>query len=126
MWLLSSKFALLYNQYSPSEINKDFTFYSNITTDNEWEDSSEQSDPVLQKLLTDKNASESNSSDQTDSDDDIESNGKFKQRELKESYSPFPTVMYSVDGPSIALSEIVDIAPGEGQIPVLFHRKQPL
>ena len=41
-------------------------------------------------------------------------------KELKESYSPFPTVMYSVDGPSIALSEIVDIAPGEGQIPVSF------
>ena len=33
-------------------------FYSNITFDNEWEDSSEQSDPVLWKLLTNKNASD--------------------------------------------------------------------
>ena len=59
-------------------------FYSNITIDNEWEDSSEQSDPVLWKLLTDKNASESNNSDQTDSGDDIEGNDRFKERELKD------------------------------------------
>ena len=39
--------------------------------------------------------------DQTDSDDDTESNGKFKEKELKESSSHFPTVMYSVDGPNI-------------------------
>ena len=68
-------------------------FYSSITIDNEWEDSSEQSDPVLWKLLTDKNASEFNNSDQTDSDDDIEGSDKFKETELKESSSPFLTVM---------------------------------
>ena len=42
-------------------------FYSNITIDNEWGDLSEQSDPVLWKLLTDKNtdmnAKEPNNSD---------------------------------------------------------------
>ena len=31
-------------------------FYSNITTDNEWEDFSEQSDSVLWNILTDRNA----------------------------------------------------------------------
>ena len=40
---------------------------------------------VLWKLLTDKNTDknirESNNSDQTDSDDDIEGNYKFKERE---------------------------------------------
>ena len=35
--------------------------------------------------------------DQIDSDDDIEGNDKVKERELKESFSPFPTVMYHVD-----------------------------
>ena len=55
-----------------------------------------------------------------DSDDDIEGNDKFKERELKESSSHFPTVMYHVDGPNISPSEIVNIAPGEGQIPVSF------
>ena len=81
-------------------------FYSNITIDNEWEDFSEQSDPVLWKLLTDrntdKNARESNNSDQTDSDDDLEGNDKFKERELNKSSPPFPTVMYNVDGPNIS------------------------
>ena len=44
----------------------------------------------------------SNNRDQADSDDDIEGNYKFKERELKESFSHFPTVMYNVDGPNIS------------------------
>ena len=95
-------------------------FYSNINIYNEWEDLSEQSDPVLWKLLTDKNAQESNNGDQMDSDDDIEGNDKFKERELKESSYYFPTVMYNVDEPNISPNEIVNIAPGKGQIPLSF------
>ena len=95
-------------------------FYSNITIHNEWEELSQQSDPLLWKRLADKNAKESNSRDQTDSDDDIEGNDKFKERELKESSSPFPTGMHNVDGSNIFPSEIVNIAPGEGQTPVSF------
>ena len=53
-----------------------------------------------------------------DSDNDIEGNDKFKERELKESSSHFPTVMYNVDGPNLSPNEIVNIAPGEGRIPV--------
>ena len=45
------------------ELTKINPFYRNIAIDNEWEDLSEQSDPVLWKLLTEKNASESNNSD---------------------------------------------------------------
>ena len=56
-------------------------FYINITIHNEWEDLSEQSDLVLWKLLTDKDARESNNKDQTDSDDDhIEGKDKFRER----------------------------------------------
>ena len=77
-------------------------FYSNITIHNEWEDLSEQSDPIFWKLLTDENAQESNNTNQMDSDNDIEGNDKFKERELKESSSHFPTVMYNVDGPNIS------------------------
>ena len=95
-------------------------FYSNITIHNDWEDLSEQLDLVLWKLLIDKNSGESNNRDQTDSDDNIEDNVKFKEKELKESPSPFPTVIYNVDGPNLSPSEIVNIAPGEGQIPVSF------
>ena len=64
-----------------------------ITTE---EDVSKQSDIALWKLLSDKNndsnARESNRSDQTDSHD-INGNNKFKERELKESSSPFPITM---------------------------------
>ena len=97
-------------------------FYSNTTIHNEWEDKSEQSDLVLWKFLTDKNAGESNNRDQSGSDDDIEGNDKFKERELKESSSHFPTVMCNVDGPNISPSEIFNIAPVEGQILFLLLR----
>lgn len=42
----------------------------------------EQSDPVLRKLLTDKNVKESN---HADSQGDIEDNDKFNKIEVKES-----------------------------------------
>ena len=42
------------------------------------------------------------------------------RKELKQSSSRFPTVMYNVDGPNISPNEIVNIATGEGQIPVSF------
>ena len=92
-------------------------FYSNITIHNEWEDLSEQSDLVLWKLLTDKNAQEFNSRDQTDSDDDIEGNDKFKER-IEGVFFIFSN--YHVYGPDISPNEIVNIAPGEGQISVSF------
>ena len=45
----------------------------------------EQSDPVLRKILTDKNVKESNNIDHADSQGDIEGNDKFNKTELKES-----------------------------------------
>ena len=71
-------------------------------------------------ILTHKNAIESNNSDQTDSVDDIDDNDKLKERNLKNSSPIFPTVMYNIDGPNICPSEIVNVAVGEGQIPVSF------
>ena len=61
-------------------------FYNNVTIDNEFEDFIEQPGPVLWNLLTIKNVSESDNSDQTDSDDDIDGNDNFKES-LKESFS---------------------------------------
>ena len=75
---------------------------------------------MLQNLLTDKNSRQSNNSDQTNSDDNIDDNDKFKERELKESPSPFPAFMYNIDGKNISPSDIVNIAPREGQILVSF------
>ena len=53
-----------------------------------------------------------------DSEDDIEGNDKFNERELKEFSSHFQIVMYSVDGPNTSRNEIINIAPG--QISVSF------
>ena len=63
------------------KLTKISLFYGNITIDNEWEVFSEQSDLVLWKLdkNSDKNVSESNNSDQTDSDDGLKGNEKFKE-----------------------------------------------
>ena len=33
---------------------------------------------------------------------------------------PFPTVIHNIDGANIFVSEIVNMAPVEGQIPVCF------
>ena len=99
-------------------------FYSIITIDNEWEDLSEESGPVLWKLLTNANARESNNNDQTVSDDDdAEDYHKFKEGELEGSSSPFPTIMYNFNKPNISPSEIVNIAPVECQVSVSFTSK---
>ena len=95
-------------------------FYKNVIVDNDWKNVSEQSDPEFRKLLNNGNGKEFNIDDQTDSDDDIEGNNKLKEREMKMSFLPFRTVMHNIDGPNISSSEIVNIAPGEGQIPVSF------
>ena len=42
------------------------------------------------------------------------------KKELKESSPRFPTFMYNDDGPNISPNEIVNIIPGEGQIPISF------
>ena len=105
---------------SLQKLTKINPLYRNIAIDNAWDNLSEQSDPVLWKLLTDQNASKSNNSEQTDRDDDIKGNDKFKESELKEPSSPFPTFMYNVDGPNISPIEIVNIETGKGQIPVSF------
>ena len=78
------------------------------------ENVSEQLDPEFWKLLTNSNGKEFNVDDQTDSDDDIDGNNKLKERKMKMSSLPFPTVMHNIEGPNIFSSEIVNIAPGEG------------
>ena len=47
-----------------------------------------------------------------------EGNEKVKGREMKMSSLPFRNGMHNIDGPNISSSEIVNIAPGEDQIPV--------
>ena len=129
---LTEKSVINKQQFLPALVNASLQkltntnpFYSNITIDNEWKDFGEQLDLLLWKHVTDKSAREPNNSDQTDSDDDVEGNDKFKEKEFFKSSPPFPTVMYNVlcimyNGSNTSPSEITNIAPGEGQIPVSF------
>ena len=91
-------------------------FYKDIRIDRTWENISERSDPELWKLLTDENAKPQNV--ETDSDDEIEGNDHAHEKEKRMSSVPYPTVLHNIDGPNISADEIVNIAPGEGQIPV--------
>ena len=124
---LSDKSAVNKQQIRPAFVNTALaklieinSFYKNVIVDNNWKNVSEQSDPEFWKLLTNDNGKEFNIGDQTDSDDHIEGINKLKEREMKMSSMPFPTVMHNIDGPNISSSEIVSIALGEGQIPVSF------
>ena len=63
---------------------------------------SEQSDPEFLKLLTNDSGKEFNIDDHTDGVDDIEGNNILKEREMKMSFLPFPTVMHNIDGPDIS------------------------
>ena len=42
------------------------------------------------------------------------------EEEKRLSSVPFQTALHNVDGPNISTDEIVNIAPGEGLIPVSF------
>ena len=92
-------------------------FYKDVRIDNSWEDISEESDPDFWKLLTDRNAKFQND-DETDSDDEIDGNDHVHENEKKKSSIPYPTVLHNIDGPNISPDQVVNIAPGEGQIPV--------
>ena len=95
--------------------------YKNVSIDDSWADVSRRSDPELWKLLTDENAENNDSNDDLiDSDDEIDDNDHAKEKEQRISSGLHPTVLHNVDGPNISSSDIVNIAPGENQIPVSF------
>ena len=48
------------------------------------------------------------------------SNIKLKERQMKMSSLPFPTVMHNINRPNLCSSEIFNIAPREGQILISF------
>ena len=122
---LSDKSAVNKQHIRPAAINRALRklieinpFYKDVSIDDQWENVSEQSDPELWKLLTDENVAQEKNDDETDSDDNIEGNDHIKEKEMKMSSVPHPTVMHNIDGPNISAGDIVNIAPGENQIPV--------
>ena len=84
---------------------------------------SEQSDPILWNLLINGDIYVSNLKYEPDSDEEIEGNNYAKQNEQHVT-NAYPTVMDNVDGLIIDPSQIVIIAPAEGQISI-SHTNEP-
>ena len=62
---------------------------------------------------------ETHAATETDSGGDIEGND-LKEKQKKNNQVRLPTIMHNIDGPNIPANEVVNIAPGEEQLPVLF------
>ena len=88
--------------------------YTNVTISNDWEKISKTADPELCDLLTVDNIDSSghNSDQSSDSDDEIQNEQIHKEG------APNPRVMHNIDGPNMSIDKIIDVAPGEGLIPV--------
>ena len=91
-------------------------FYHDVQLSDNWQNLSEEADPDLWALLTDLQNSQDGFDDLLrDSDSDDEPN---QPSHLHQEGVPVATVMHTEDGPDIRNDDIVNIAPGEGQIPV--------
>ena len=95
--------------------------YKSISISSCWESISEESDPELWKLLTtdDEFTIENANNPETDSDDEIEGNDASKEK----SQIPYPTVFHNTHGPNVTSEKVLEIAPGEGQIPVSTYNE---
>ena len=93
--------------------------YQNILIDPSWENVSQESDSELWNILTDENHRHVEG-EIDDSDEDTEGNDHAYEKEVQDSVLPLPTVLHNIEDPSVSPAQVLNIAPGEGQIPVSF------
>ena len=96
--------------------------YQNIQIDPSWENVSQESDPELWNILTDKNHKHVEGGI-GDSDENTEGNDHACEKEVQDSVLPLPTVLHNIEGPSVSPAQVLNIAPGESQIPDSFTTK---
>ena len=118
---LSDKGSVHKQNINPSNVNKALEklieinpFYADIRIDDSWEHVSQENDPETWDMLTNPNAECQNY--ETDSDEELERTRH--EIEKRTTTNVFPTALQNKDGPDIDTNEILNIAPGEGQIPV--------
>ena len=122
---LSDKGAYKEQHIRPAVVNKALDYlirtnhlYSNVRISNDWETISKSTDPELWDLLT---------KDDTDfvvHNSDDENSDSLLERQTEQIHkegAPNPTVMHDIDGASVSIDKIIDVAPGEGHIPVSLH-----
>jgi hypothetical protein len=93
------------------EINE---FWGDVKIDETWENVSKATDPETWNLLTNPDAEPL--SDETDSDEEMAHNSREISKTSSGNY--FPTALHNNDGPDIDACQILNVAPGEGQIPL--------
>ena len=121
---LTDNSSYIKQHISPAKINaalkwlrQNNSLYADVEYDEEWEKAMQESDPELWSMLTDEvdeNAENPNLVCDSDTDDD---DGE-ENEQLHKAGVPYPTVMQNVHGPDISVEDIVDVAPGEGKIPI--------
>ena len=60
----------------------------------------------MEKYNRIENARSKNDDEQTDSDEDIDGNDHVKEKEVRMSSVPYPTVLHNIDGPNISANDI--------------------
>ena len=97
-------------------------FYHTVSVDNSWENIRQESNPELWDILTNENAKH-DKADIIDSDEETEGNDSAVQKEQRESVFSCPTLLHDINGTSVRPGEVLNITPGENQIPVSFTQE---
>ena len=97
--------------------------YRDVLLDDSWVNVSEKNDPALWNILTSDNIEKKEVSSEMDTDEELDRNSHSKEKE-QHITNAHPTVLHDIHGPNIDPSQILSIAPGEGQIPV-SHINEP-
>ena len=117
--------AYIKQNIRPEKINAAFiwlkennTLYKDVEYDEGWAKALEEEDPELWNMVTKEATDTKDQADEiTDSDTDDDQLGDDKEQIHKQGV-PRPSVIYSNHGPDISVDDIIEVAPGEGQIPV--------
>ena len=131
---LSDKRAYKEQHIRPAMVNRALDYlirnnnlYTNVTISNNWQNLSESSNPELWKLLT----SERDGSDELHDDNESHysneghntTDDESEDEQLHQEGVANPTVLQNVDGPNIPFDKIINVAPGEGHIPVSLYKE---
>ena len=100
--------------------------YKDVHIDETWESVSKENDLSLWKMLTNENAEDDELQKDIDDDYNAQENAEVRIKVKIVQWQEIlrhPTLLLNIEGPSILLEEAVNIAPGEGQIPV-YHSNE--
>ncbi|GAB1600976.1 hypothetical protein Ahia01_000375800, partial [Argonauta hians] len=125
--ILTDKSALRKQYVRPAKVNAALQklceinpLYKGVSIDSDWAEVTEASDPELWNLLTSQDTIDTEEQPCSDEENfDAEGNDRME----KASLASLPTVMSNVTGPALSTSDVINVAPGEGQIPISIENE---